>query len=189
MTDDVTPTPESSYGAQKVMCEILINDMSRRGFIDGLVLRFPTISIRPGKPTAAASSFLSGIIREPLNGLECVIPIQDKSFKSWLCSPRTLCENLIIALGFDTKKLPPHIRQLNLPGTSVSIQEMLDALEEVGGPGAVKLVRAEKDEAGERILRSWAVELDASKAESLGFVKDPGFMEAVKDYKAGLKVV
>lgn len=82
ITEDVFPTPEGSYGSEKLMCELLINDMTRRGFIDGFSLRFPTISVRPGKPSQAASSFISGIIREPLAGKECVVPVKDRSFPS-----------------------------------------------------------------------------------------------------------
>lgn len=109
LDDAVIPTPESSSGAEKLICETMINEYTRRRFIDGLSLRFPTISVRPGKPTAAASSFLSGMIREPLNGLECVIPTEDRQFKSWLCSPKTLVGNLMHALTMSTSKLPTYI--------------------------------------------------------------------------------
>ena len=116
--ETVLPTPEGSYGTQKLMCEALINDYTRRGFIDGVALRFPTISVRPGKPTAAASSFLSGMVREPLARKECVIPLQDRGFRSWLCSPRTLAENLVFALGVDfDRKFPLHKRILRSWGT------------------------------------------------------------------------
>jgi nucleoside-diphosphate-sugar epimerase len=96
--ESTRPTPESSYGAEKMMCEYLINDYTRRRFVNGLILRFPTVSVRPGKPTAAASSFLSGIIREPMNRQECVIPVEDRSFRHWLCSPRVLVQNLEFCL-------------------------------------------------------------------------------------------
>jgi nucleoside-diphosphate-sugar epimerase len=126
ISEDVLPTPEGSYGAQKLVCETLINDYTRKGFFDGLSLRFPTISIRPGKPTAAASSFLSGMIREPLNGIECVIPLKDRSFKSWLCSPKTLAENLVLALGVEVEGiLEKHKRVVNMPGIGVDIQDMV----------------------------------------------------------------
>ncbi|PTU17616.1 hypothetical protein P175DRAFT_0504917 [Aspergillus ochraceoroseus IBT 24754] len=131
--DSVIPTPQSSYGAEKIICETLINEYTRRGFINGFILRFPTISVRPGRPTAAASSFLSGMIREPLDGKECVIPVEDRSFKSWLCSPKTLVHNLILTLSLSADALPPHIRQINVPGICVTVQEMMDALERVGG--------------------------------------------------------
>lgn len=188
VTDATTPTPESSYGSEKLMCETLINDLTRRDIIDGLILRFPTISIRPGKPTGAASSFLSGIIREPLNGIKSTIPVQDLSFKSWLGSPRTLCENLIIAQEVDTGRLQKHVRSLNLPGMSVSIKEMLDALREVGGEEAVALVSVDINESMQRILRSWPTEFETKRAEELGFVRDMDYVTAVRDYKASLKL-
>lgn len=95
----VIPTPQSSYGAEKLVCETLINDYTRRKFIVGFILRLPSIVVRPGKPTAAASSFLSGMIREPFNGLTCTVPIADRSFASWICSPRTLVRNLLHTLN------------------------------------------------------------------------------------------
>lgn len=94
LVESYHPTPASSYGAQKLVVETLINDYTRKGFINGLSMRFPTISVRPGKPTQAASSFLSGMIREPLAGLPSTIPLKDRSFRSWLCSPKTLATNL-----------------------------------------------------------------------------------------------
>jgi nucleoside-diphosphate-sugar epimerase len=184
--ESVRPTPESSYGAAKLMCETLINDYTRRGFIDGLSLRFPSVTVRPGKPTAAASSFLSGVIREPLNGQECTIPLRDRAFTSWVCSPRTLAENLIHALRVPLAGLPAHDRCVNMPGTAVTVQKMLDALEKVGGRERLGLVREVADPAQERILRSWATEFDNSRAYGLGFQRDLGFEQAVMDYKASL---
>lgn len=185
--ENVVPTPEGSYGAQKLICETLINDYTRKGFIDGLALRFPTISIRPGKPTQAASSFLSGMIREPLNGQECIIPLKDRSFRSWLCSPRTLAENLVYALNIDSRsKLQDHKRVVNMPGIGVSIQDMMEALAAVAGKEKLGLLREETDPDMERILRSWGTEFDNSLAYSLGFRKDVGFEQAVRDYIASL---
>lgn len=185
--ESVLPTPEGSYGAQKLICETLINDYTRKGFIDGLALRFPTISIRPGKPTQAASSFLSGMIREPLNGVECVIPLKDRSFRSWLCSPKTLAENLIFALGIDVKgKLESHKRVVNMPGIGASVQDMMDALAAVGGKEKLKLLKEETDPDMERILRSWGDKFDNTLAYSLGFKKDVSFEQAVRDYVSSL---
>lgn len=185
--DSVIPTPQSSYGAEKIVCETLINEYTRRGFITGFVFRFPTISVRPGKPTAAASSFLSGMIREPLAGKESVIPIRDRSFKSWLCSPKTLIHNLLFALTLPSESLPPHIRQVNVPGISVSIQEMRDALEKVGGKDKLALLKEEEDPAQKKILQSWPTRFDNAKAFSLGFKPDSSFEQAVIDYKQGLE--
>jgi nucleoside-diphosphate-sugar epimerase len=185
--ETVVPTPEGSYGAQKLICETLINDYTRKGYLDGFSLRFPTISIRPGKPTQAASSFLSGMVREPLDGKECVIPLKDRAFKSWLCSPKTLAENLVLALGVDGSLLETHRRVVNMPGIGVTVQEMMDALAKVGGEDKLKLLKEETDVDMERILRSWGTEFDNSLAYKLGFRKDVSFEQAVRDYKASLE--
>lgn len=186
VTESTRPTPESSYGAAKLVCETLINDYTRRGFIDGLVLRFPTVTVRPGMPTAAASSFLSGIIREPLDGKECVVPLQDREFGSWVSSPGTLVKNLVFALSLDTGKMPRHDRVVNLPGVRVTVQDMLDALEKVGGKDKLNLIKEENDEVTEGILRSWADRFDNTLAYSLGFVEDGTFEQAVVEYKRSL---
>lgn len=185
--DSVTPTPQSSYGAEKVICEVLINEFTRRGFITGFTLRFPTISVRPGAPTAAASSFLSGMIREPLNGQECVIPLKDRSFKSWLCSPKTLVHNLLFTLTLPADSLLPHIRQINVPGICVTIQEMIDALEKVGGKDKLALLKEEEDASLKAILHSWPTKFDNSQAIRLGFKRDSSFEQAVIDYKNSLE--
>ncbi|KAJ9351110.1 hypothetical protein C8Q69DRAFT_326933 [Paecilomyces variotii] len=185
--DSVTPTPQSSYGAEKLICEALINEYTRRGFITGFTLRFPTISVRPGAPTAAASSFLSGMIREPLNGQESVIPLKDRSFKSWLCSPKTLVHNLLFTLTLPADSLPPHIRQLNVPGICVTIQEMMDALEKVGGKDKLALLKEEEDASLKAILHSWPTKFDNSQTIKLGFKRDSSFEQAVIDYKDSLE--
>lgn len=187
VTDSVTPTPESSYGAEKIVCETLVNEYSRRNFITGFTLRFPTISVRPGAPTAAASSFLSGMIREPLDGKECVIPIEDRSFKSWLCSPKTLVHNLLLTLRLPADSVPPHIRQINVPGICVTIQEMMDALEKVGGRDKLTLLTEKEDPAVVPILKSWPTQFDNSQAISLGYKRDESFEQAVRDYKQELE--
>ncbi|KAF8861377.1 NAD(P)-binding protein [Acephala macrosclerotiorum] len=187
ITEETMPTPEGSYGAQKHICETLVNDYTRKGFFDGWSLRFPTVSIRPGKPTAAASSFISGLIREPLNGIECVIPLKDRSFKSWVCSPKTLAENLELALGVDGTKLEKHKRVVNMPGIGVTVQEMMDALAKVGGEEKLKLLKEETDVEMERILRSWGTDFDNALAYKLGFRADGSFENAVRDYKASLE--
>jgi nucleoside-diphosphate-sugar epimerase len=187
ITEDTMPTPEGSYGTQKHVCETLINDYTRKGFFDGWSLRFPTVSIRPGKPTAAASSFISGLIREPVNGIECVIPLKDRSFKSWVCSPKTLAENLELVLGVDGGKLERHKRVVNMPGIGVTVQEMMDALAKVAGEDKLKLLREETDVEMERILRSWGTDFDNSLAYKLGFKPDGSFEDAVRDYVESLK--
>lgn len=176
------PWPEISYGCQKMICETIINDFTRRGFINGFSLRFPTISVRPGKPTAATTSFLSGVIREPLNGKESTIPLKDRAWRHWMCSPKTLVHNILVALKLPRDALPPHRRTVNAPGFAVSIQEMLDALEEVGGREALALVREEDDPSLHSLFYSWADDFDNGLALKLGMKKDHSFTQSVKDY-------
>ncbi|KAH8909266.1 NAD(P)-binding protein [Coniochaeta sp. PMI_546] len=182
VTDSTTPTPASVYGSHKLMSELLINDLNRRGLLDAFSLRFPSISVRAGKPTQAASSFLSGIIREPLNGQECVIPLKDRNYRAVLCSPSILMENLVKVLHLPSDSLPPHIRAMNVPGISATIQEMIDALEVYGGKEAVALLKEEPDSETERILRSWALEVDCSTALKLGLVQDESVQSLVGEY-------
>lgn len=185
--EDTLPTPRSSYGAQKTCVEQVINDYTRKGIINGFALRFPTISVRPGKPTAAASSWMSGIIREPLQGKESPLPCADE-FEAWLCSPRTLVRNLLHVSTLDVDVLPSHRRQVNLPGITASVADMLRALREVGGEEAVALVKREKATPEiSAMLDSWPVRFDVSKALGLGFVADEDFKTAVVDFKDSLQ--
>ena len=187
VTDDTRPTPESTYGAHKLMSEIYINDLHRKGFLDAFILRFPTVTVRPGKPTSAASSFLSGMIREPMKGEECVIPLKDRTFRSFVCSPGSLAENLVRILHMDSDKLPSHIRSVNMPGLSASIQELMDGLAKYGGEDKLKFLREETDPVQERILRSWAPQMDVSTARKLGLVIDEKGEDIVREYVEGLK--
>ncbi|RDL30111.1 Uncharacterized protein BP5553_10389 [Venustampulla echinocandica] len=185
--ENTLPTPEGSYGTQKLICESLINDYTRKGYLDGYSLRFPTIVVRGGKPSTAASSFLSGMVREPLNGQECVIPLKDRTFRSWLCSCRVLAENLVHALNLPTDARPSHTRTINMPGFGVSVQDMMDAFAKVAGEDKLRFLREETDEGMERILRSWGTEFDNKLAYDLGFRRDDGFESAVRDYIEGLE--
>lgn len=187
ITEAHLPTPESSYGSQKFICETMINDYSRRGFINGFSLRFPTITVRPGKPTGAASSFLSGIIREPLNGVECVVPLKDRAWKHWVSSPNTLLYNILLALRLPRDALPPHRRVINVPGFAVTVQDMMDALAEVGGKDKLALLREEDNEDIKPILYSWADEYDNTLALSLGMKQDKSFVDVVREYKNTLE--
>jgi nucleoside-diphosphate-sugar epimerase len=182
VTDATTPTPASVYGTHKLMSELLINDLHRRGLINAFSLRFPSISVRAGKPTQAATSFLSGMIREPLNGQECVIPLKDRSYRAVLCSPTVLMDNLIKVMHLPSDSLPAHIRGMNVPGISATIQEMMDSLEAVGGKEALALLREEPDPVTERILRSWALDVDCSTALGLGLVRDESVQSLVREY-------
>ncbi|KAI1308048.1 hypothetical protein F5Y03DRAFT_109175 [Xylaria venustula] len=187
VTDDVIPTPEGTYGAHKLLTEIFINDMHRKGFIDAFILRFPSVVVRPGRPTNAASSFLSGMIREPMNGEECIIPLQDRSFRSFLCSPSSLQENLFRVLHMDSDKMPRHIRHINIPGVSVSIQELMDALAKHGGEDKLKFLKEVTDPDLERILRSWSPDFDTTTPLRLGLTKDESADDIVKEYVDSLK--
>ncbi|KAI3332360.1 hypothetical protein HD806DRAFT_192543 [Xylariaceae sp. AK1471] len=187
VTDDVAPTPEGTYGAHKLLTEIFINDMHRKGFIDAFILRFPSVVVRPGRPTNAASSFLSGMIREPMNGEECVIPLKDRSFRSFLCSPSSLQENLFRVLHMDSTKLPKHIRHINIPGVSVSVQELMDALAKYGGEDKLKFLKEETIPEMERILRSWSPDFDTTTPLKLGLIKDQRGEDIVKEYIDSLK--
>jgi nucleoside-diphosphate-sugar epimerase len=182
ITEDIFPTPEGSYGAEKLICEILVNDYTRKGFIDGYSLRFPTVTVRPGKPSAAASSFISGIIREPLDGKECVVPIEDRDFPSWVCSPKTLIHNLLHALTLPGDALPSHKRTVNAPGLLATVQDMMDALAKVCGDDKLKLVKEEHDDALAKILYSWAYKFDNKLAYSLGYKADVSFEQSVREY-------
>ena len=187
ISENTLPTPESSYGAEKVVCEVLLNDYTRRGYVDGLTLRFPTICVRPGKPTAAASSFISGIIREPLAWQECVVPIKDRGWAHWVCSPKTLISNLVHALSLPGDALPRHRRVINAPGIYVDVQGMRDALAKVGGEEALKLGREEHDEETAKILYSWACSYDIRLPLKLGFKPDESFEQAVRDHVEFMK--
>ncbi|PVI02308.1 nucleoside-diphosphate-sugar epimerase [Periconia macrospinosa] len=183
VTETQMPTPETSYGAEKMMCEYLISEYTRRGFIDGISFRFPTVSVRPGKPTAAASSFLSGMVREPVAGIKCVVPITDRTWRHWLCSPRILVQNLVFAAtALDLNQLPKQERSLNFPGIGVSLQDMRDSLERVAGKDKLDLLEEKEEESLKKILYSWPADFDNSKAIKLGFVRDTGFDEIVRDY-------
>ncbi|KAK1767768.1 hypothetical protein QBC33DRAFT_537322 [Phialemonium atrogriseum] len=187
VTDSVIPTPESTYGAHKLMTETYLNELNRRGFLNAFILRFPSVVVRPGKPTLAASSFLSGMIREPMNGQECVIPLEDRSFRSFMCSPSSLAENLTRVLHMDTNKLPRHIRHINIPGISASTQELMDGLAKYGGEDKLKFLKEEANPAYERILRSWAPDIDLSTPLKLGLVVDQKPEDLVKEYVESLK--
>ncbi|WP_323120185.1 D-erythronate dehydrogenase [Burkholderia alba] len=178
--DDTALNPQSSYGAQKAIAELLLSDYARRGFVDGRVLRLPTISVRPGRPNAAASSFASGIIREPLNGESAVCPVPGDT-RLWLLSPRRAIDALIAGCELDGARLGNR-RAINLPGLSVSVDEMIDALREVAGDDVVQLIRREEDARVVRIVGSWPGRWDTSRAEQLGLSGDASFVDVIRSY-------
>lgn len=175
--DATSVDPRSSYGMEKAVAELLLKDYARRGFVDGLVLRLPTISVRPGLPNKAASSFASGIIREPLAGVATTCPVPPSTVL-WLLSPRRAVEAMLVAGGLDLAALGDQ-RVINLPGLSVTVGEMLATLGRIGGEEARSLVRIEIDEAVERIVASWPARWDDARARALGFSCDPDFAAIV----------
>ncbi|KAL4909668.1 hypothetical protein BDW74DRAFT_165099 [Aspergillus multicolor] len=172
------PVPSSSYGTQKLMIEFLLNDYSRRGFIDGRAVRLPTVTVRAGKPTQAASSFASGIIREPFHGEKAVLPVSRET-EMWICSPYTVVKNLIHAASVPGEAFGDS-RSVNLPGLVVSVQEMLDALEEVGGKDRRALVEEKYDADIDRIVQTWSPHFNPARALGLGFSEDIPMVENVR---------
>lgn len=173
-------TPQSTYGTQKAMSELLINDYSRKGFVDGLVVRLPTICIRPGKPNKAASSFVSSIIREPLHGENAICPVSE-DLLLWLSSPNTIVENFIHALTLPS--LPPrswHV--INLPGFTVSVKQMLADLAHIKGEEILEKITFEFDENINNIVASWPVEINCAQAQALGFKADADFASVIKQF-------
>ncbi|APB99505.1 D-erythronate dehydrogenase [Polynucleobacter asymbioticus] len=178
--DTTALNPQSSYGTQKAICELLLNDFTRKGFVDGRVLRLPTISVRPGVANKAASSFASGIIREPLNGQPSICPVSP-DLRIWLLSPRYAIESLITGHDLDSSKLGLN-KSINLPGVSVSVGEMIEALHKVASEETVSLISIEPDPKVEAIVRSWPASWDASRAQALGLKSDPNFQSIVEAY-------
>lgn len=173
-------TPQSTYGTQKAMCELLINDYTRKGFVDGIVVRLPTICIRPGKPNKAASSFVSSIMREPLNGENAVCPVSD-TLRLWLSSPNTVIDNFIHALNLPSLPLRSwHI--INLPGFTVSVKQMLNDLAQLKGEEILHYVKFEFDENINNIVASWPAEIDNTRALALGFTADKKFEDVIQQF-------
>jgi nucleoside-diphosphate-sugar epimerase len=171
--DDFFLTPLTSYGTQKAICELLLADYSRKGFVDGVGIRLPTICVRPGKPNKAASGFFSGIIREPLVGQEVILPVPD-TVRHWHASPRSAVGFLIHAAEIDMAKLGGR-PNLAMPGVSCTVGEQIEALRRAAGDNAVALIRRQPDETIMRIVASWAERFDATRAKELGFVADASF--------------
>lgn len=177
VNDGTALTPTSSYGAQKAMGELLVNDYSRKGYVDGLALRLPTICVRPGKPNRAASSFVSSIIREPLQGEITVCPVSPE-LRLWLSSPATVVANFLLAATLPRGDN----RSINLPGISVTVGEMLTALTQAGGQAARDRVQFAADPAIERIVASWPGRIDNQRASALGFMADRTFADIIDSF-------
>ena len=176
--DDFHPTPLTSYGTQKLIGEALLADYSRRGFLDGVGIRLPTVSVRPGAPNAAASSFFSGIIREPLAGQEATLPVS-RDVRHPHASPRAAIGFLIHAAELDTSRLGPR-RNLTMPGLSVTVGEQIEALGRVAGPDVAQLITEETDPAVAAIVAGWPQRFDAARAVGLGFEVDQSYDDIIR---------
>ena len=171
-------TPLTSYGTQKAIGELLLADYSRRGFLDGIGIRLPTIAIRPGKPNKAASGFFSGILREPLVGQEALLPVSD-TVRHWFASPRAAVRFLLHAAEIDTAPLGNQ-RSLTMPGLAATVGDQIEALRRIGGDDAVKLIRREPDPVVAGIVAGWPKSFDASRAVALGFKAETSFDEIIR---------
>ncbi|MCU0832261.1 MAG: SDR family oxidoreductase [Rhizobiaceae bacterium] len=171
--DDFSPQPLTSYGMQKLAGELLVSDLSRRGLIDGVALRLPTICVRPGLPNKAASGFFSGIIREPLAGKTALLPVPDGTVHTH-ASPRSAIGFLLHAAALDTGKLGPR-RAVTLPGVAVSVGEQIEALRRVAGDAAVARITRAPDAMVARIVSGWPTRFEARRARALGFEAENDF--------------
>ncbi|HET6263229.1 MAG TPA: D-erythronate dehydrogenase [Usitatibacter sp.] len=180
LDDSTTPTPQTSYGTQKVIGEYLVADWTRKGMLDGRSLRLPTIVVRPGKPNLAASSFASGIIREPLNGVVSECPVPDTT-GVWILSPKRVVEAFLHAHDLPADAWPSS-RVVNLPGITLSVREMIDAMGRVAGKDAVSRVKFVPDARIQGIVKTWPVRFRTERALAMGFKADADFESAVRDY-------
>jgi nucleoside-diphosphate-sugar epimerase len=180
--DSTTPRPQTSYGTQKVIGEYLISDFSRKGYIDGRSLRLPTIVVRAGKPNAAASSFASGIIREPLNGEISECPVSADT-GVWLLSPRRVVDAFIHAYELPAEAWGMN-RVVNLPGITATVAEMLAGLKRVAGAKVAERVAWKPDERIQAIVRTWPVRFRTPRALQMGFKADADVASVIRDYIA-----
>ncbi len=178
--DNTSVCPQSSYGMEKAVCELMVNDYARKGFIDGRVLRLPTISVRPGKPNKAASSFASGIIREPLQGEDTVCPVSP-SLSMWLSSPATVIDNFIRAAQVPAEAFGAS-RTVNLPGITVTVAQMIESLRRVAGDEVCARISYQEDESISRIVASWPGRFNITRAQALGFVQDADFDAVIRSF-------
>ena len=188
LDDGTTPNPQGSYGAQKVICEYLVTDYSRKGYIDGRSLRLPTISVRPGKPNLAASSFASGIIREPLNGVVSVCPV-GRDAKIWLLSPAKVLAALIHAYELPSSAWGVN-RVVNLPGNTAVVGDMIDTLRKIAGDKVADLIEIKPDARIEALVYSWPARFRNDRALKMGFSADKDVESIIRGYieDQGIKV-
>ena len=178
--EDVAVTPQSSYGSEKAIGELLVNEYSRRQFVEGIACRLPTVAVRSGSPNAAASSFVSGIVREPLAGIDAVCPVPVDT-PLWIASPDVVTANLVHAARVRVADLGGR-RTVNFPGLCVTPQEILDSLERVAGPAVRARVRCHVDERIAAIVCTWPGKFDDSRARRLGFRADDNIDSIIRQF-------
>jgi nucleoside-diphosphate-sugar epimerase len=176
--DEFFTTPLTSYGTQKAIGELLLNDYSRKGFVDGVGIRLPTIVVRPGKPNLAASGFFSNILREPLSGQEAVLPVS-RDVRHWFASPRAAVGFLLHAATMDSSRLGWR-RTVSAPGLSATVGEEIEALRRIAGDKVVKLIREEANPTIVKIVEGWPRNFDAKRALSLGFKAESSMDEIIR---------
>jgi nucleoside-diphosphate-sugar epimerase len=178
IADEFHLTPLTSYGTQKAIGELLLSDYTRRGIFDGIGIRLPTICVRPGSPNKAASGFFSNIIREPLNGMEAVLPVSD-DVRHWHASPRSAVGFLVHAATMDTSAIGPR-RNLSMPGFSCTVAEQIEALRKVAGETVVARIRRVPDPTIQAIVAGWPRDFEATRAPALGFKAESSFEEIIR---------
>jgi D-erythronate 2-dehydrogenase len=182
VSDDTLPMPQTSYGTQKLICEHLIADYTRKGFIDGRAARLVTVTVRPGRPNGAASSFFSGIIREPLAGEDAVLPV-DTSVQHPVATVQRMVDGLITVFEA-TREAFVGRSAITLPGLNVTVQQMLDALEAVAGPQVRARVKPQHDARIAGIVANWPRGVVTPRAQALGLRPDPNFEAIIREYIA-----
>ncbi len=182
LADDQILTPQGSYGAQKAMGELLVSDMSRKGMIDGRSLRLPTVTVRPGKPNMAASSFASGIIREPLSGVAAVCPVAADA-RMFVQSPPRVIDNILVGHEASASQLV-NTRSISVPGITVSVRDMVDSLRRIAGDAVAERITWQLDPTIERLVASWPQGFSADRGRALGMTADASFDDMVRAYMA-----
>jgi nucleoside-diphosphate-sugar epimerase len=182
VTDDAPVTPQASYGTQKAIGELLVYDMTRKGYIDGRSLRLPTVTVRPGKPNKAASSFASGIIREPLAGVDAICPVA-RTTRMWVTSPRTVIANILVGHEAPAAAFA-HTRSVNVPGMLVPVEDMVAALRRVAGDVVAARIQWRLDPAIDRIVATWPANFAPKLGPALGMQADTDFDAIVRAYVA-----
>lgn len=178
VSDQIALWPQTSYGAQKAVSELMVADYARKGFVDGLSLRLPTVVVRPGKPNKAASTFASSIIREPLAGKPAICPV-DPSAEMFITSPRNIVASLFHAIALADEKIGPN-KGMVLPGITVAIGDMVAALRDVAGNDVADLVRWQPDPVIQKIVAGWAANVSGARALKLGFPQDQDFASIIR---------